>query len=141
MEPGRHAMRTDRQLQEDVLKALEWDPGVNAARIGVSVKNGVATLQGFVPTYLEKVNAERIARHVYGVRAVANDVAVSLDGFLPHTDGQIAEAVANAIAWDGAVPLNAIKATVAHGWVTLNGSVDWQYQKSAAQIDAERITG
>ena len=134
-------MRTDRQLQEDVLKALEWDPGVNAARIGVSIKNGVATLQGFVPTFLEKVHAGRIARHVFGIRAVANDVAVSLDGLLPHTDAQIAEAVVNAIAWDSAVPLNAIKATVAGGWVTLTGIVDWQYQKSAAQIDAERVTG
>ena len=134
-------MRTDRQLQEDVLEALEWDPGVKAASIGVSVKNGVAILQGSVPTYLEKINAERIARHVFGIRAVANDVAVSLAGLLPHTDGQIAEAVANAIAWDSAVPLNAIKATVANGWVKLNGTVDWQYQKSSAQIDAERITG
>jgi osmotically-inducible protein OsmY len=134
-------MRTDRQLQEDVLKALEWDPGVDAAKIGVSVKNGVATLQGFVRSYFEKSTAERVARHVYGVRAIANDIGVTLDGFAPHSDPQIAEAVANAIASDSAVPLNAIKVTATDGWITLRGDVDWQYQKSAAQIDAERRTG
>jgi osmotically-inducible protein OsmY len=134
-------MRTDRQLQEDVLKALEWEPGVDAAKVGVSVKNGVATLQGSVRSYFEKSTAERVARHVYGVRAIANDIAVTLDGFAPHSDSQIAEAVANAIASDSAVPLNAIKVTATDGWITLRGDVDWQYQKSAAQIDAERRTG
>jgi osmotically-inducible protein OsmY len=134
-------MRTDRELQEDVLKALEWEAGVDAAKIGVSVKSGVATLQGAVRSYFEKSTAERVTRHVYGIRAVANDVAVALDGTDPRSDGQIAEAVANAIAWDSAVPLNAIKATVTDGWVTLNGQVEWQYQKSAAQVDAERMFG
>ncbi len=134
-------MRTDRELQKDVLQALEWEPGVDAAKIGVSVKSGVATLQGTVRSYFEKSTAERVVRHVYGIRAVANDVSVTLDGVASHTDSQIAEAVANAVAWDTAVPLNAVKATVTNGWVALNGEVDWQYQKSAAQIDAERISG
>ena len=92
-------MRTDRELQEDVLNALEWEPGVDAAMIGVSIKNGVAALQGTVRSYVEKSTAERVARHVYGIRAVANDVTITLDGFAPHSDAQIAEAVANAIAW------------------------------------------
>jgi osmotically-inducible protein OsmY len=134
-------MRTDRELQEDVLKALEWEPGIDAAKIGVSVKNGVTTLQGGVRSYFEKSTAEATARHVYGIRGVANDLTVTLDGFGPRTDSQIVEAVANAIASDSAVPLNAIKVTAADGWVTLHGEVDWQYQKSAAQIDAERRSG
>ncbi len=134
-------MRTDRELQEDVLKALEWEPGVDAAEIGVSVKNGVATLQGTVQSYFQKSTAGRVARHVYGIRAIANDVQVTLDGLAPRGDGQIAEAVANAILWDSVLPLDAVKATVADGWVTLNGMVDWQYQKSAAQFDIERLTG
>ncbi len=134
-------MRTDRELQEDVLKALEWEPGVDAAKIGVSVTNGVATLQGTVRSYFEKTTAERVARHVYGIRAVANDMAVTLDGLVPLSDGKIAETVANTLAWDTAVPLNAIKATVTDGWVTLNGTTDWQYQKSAAQVDVERVPG
>jgi osmotically-inducible protein OsmY len=132
-------MRTDRELQEDVLKALEWEPGVDAAKIGVTVKGGVATLQGHVRSYFEKTTAGRVTRHVYGIRAVANDVSVTLDGIDPRSDSQIAEGVANAIAWDSAVPLNAIQATVSDGWVTLNGTVEWQYQKSAAQVDAERM--
>jgi osmotically-inducible protein OsmY len=134
-------MRTDRELQDDVLNALEWEPGVEAAKIGVSVKSGIATLQGTVRSYFEKSTAERVARHVYGIRGIANDLTVTLDGVAPRTDSKIAEAVADAIASDSAVPLNAIKVTVTDGWVTLNGEVDWQYQKSAAQIDAERRTG
>lgn len=134
-------MKTDRELQEDILQALEWEPGVDAAKIGVSVKNGVATLQGTVRRYSEKSAADRVARHIYGIRAVANDLSVTLDGLSPRGDSQIAEAVANAIAWDSALPLNAIKATVTNGWVTLNGDVDWQYQKSAAQFDVERLFG
>jgi len=134
-------MRTDRELQDDVLKALEWEPGVDASKIGVSVRNGVATLQGSVRSYFEKSTAERVARHVYGIRAIANDVAVTLDGITPRSDSQIAEAVANAILWDSALPLDAVKATVSNGWVTLNGMVDWQYQKSAAQFDVERLSG
>ena len=134
-------MRTDRQLQEDVLKALEFDPSVDAAKIGVSVKHGVATLQGSVRSYFGKSTAERIARHVYGIRAVANDVAVNLDGLTPRTDSQIAEAVANALAWDAAVPLNAVKATVTDGWVALNGTVDWQYQRTAAGRAIDHLLG
>ena len=134
-------MRTDRELQDDVLKELEWDAGVDAARIGVSVNNGVAALHGTVHTYREKATAERVVRRVFGIRAVANDLTVSLDGARPRTDSEIAEAVANALAWDSAVPMNAIAVTVADGWVTLRGEVGWQYQKSAAQIDAERMFG
>jgi osmotically-inducible protein OsmY len=134
-------MRTDRELQDDVLNALEWEPGVEAAKIGVSVKSGVATLQGAVRSYFEKATAERVARHVFGIRGIANDLTVTLNGLAPRSDSQIAEAVVDAIASDSAVPLNCIKVTVADGWVTLNGAVEWQYQKSAAQIDAERRSG
>lgn len=134
-------MRTDRELQEDVLQALEWEPGVDAAKVGVSVKNGIATLQGGVRSYFEKTTAERVARHVFGIRGIANDLTVTLDGLGPRSDSQIVEAVLGAISSDSAVPLNAIKVSAADGWVTLHGEVDWQYQKSAAQIDAERRTG
>jgi osmotically-inducible protein OsmY len=134
-------MKLDRELQEDVLKALEFEPGVDAAKVGVSVANGVATLHGTVRSYFEKSTAERATRHVYGIRAVANDLTVSLDGLTPRSDPQIAEAVANALAWDSAVPLNAIKATVTNGWVSLNGAVDWQYQRSAALRAVEHLLG
>ena len=134
-------MRTDRELQEDILKALEFEPSVDAAKIGVSVKNGVATLQGSARSYFEKSTAERVTRHVYGIRAIANDVAVTLAGLTPRTDSQVAEAVANALAWDSAVPRNAVKATVTNAWVTLNGTVDWQYQRSAALRAVDHLLG
>lgn len=134
-------MKTDRELQEDILNALEWDPSVDAARIGVSVRKGIATLQGTVRSYFQKTTAQRIATHVHGIRAVANDVTVNLDGLTPRSDSQIAEAVANTLAWNTAVPLNAVKATVTDGWVTLNGSVDWQFERSAAQRSVEHLNG
>jgi osmotically-inducible protein OsmY len=134
-------MKTDRQLQEDILRALEFEPGVDAAKVGVSVKDGVATLQGTVRSYFERSTADRVTRNVYGVRAVANDLAVSLEGHHVRTDSDIATAVANTLGYDAAVPLNTVKATVADGWVTLNGTVDWQYQKTAAQHDVEHLVG
>ena len=134
-------MRTDKQLQEDILRALDFEPGVDSAKIGVSVKNGVVTLQGSARSYFEKTTAERVTRHVYGVRAVANDVAVTLDGVAPRTDSQVAEAIVNRLAWDSAIPLNAVTATVSNGWVTLNGTVDWQYQRTAAQRAIEHLLG
>jgi osmotically-inducible protein OsmY len=134
-------MKTDRELQEEALKALEWEPGVDADNIGVSIKNGVATLQGNVRTYLDKSVAERVTRNVYGIRAVANDLTVTRGAIDPHSDSQIAEVVANALAWNSAVPPNAVKATVTLGWVTLHGDVEWQYQKSAAQTTVERLLG
>jgi osmotically-inducible protein OsmY len=135
------SMRTDRELQEDVLNALDWEPGVDAAKIGVTVRNGVATLQGTVRTHYEKTTADHAAAHVFGIRAVANELKVTLDGLPPRSDASIAEAVANALAWDSAVPFKTIKALAADGWVTLTGTVDWQFQKSAAQIDVERLDG
>ena len=114
---------------------------MDAAKIGVSVENGVATLQGPARTYFERQTAERVATHIHGIRAVANELTVNLDGTTPRGDAQSAEEVVNALAWDSAVPLNAIKTTAANGWVTLNGTADWQYQRSAAQIDPERMLG
>ena len=134
-------MKTDRELQEDILTALEWEPGVDAAKIAVSVKNGVVTLQGPIRTYFEKSRAERVTRHVYGVRAVANDLLVNLDGLAAPSDGQIADAVVHALAWNSAVPVNAVKATVTDGWVALNGTLDWQFQRSAAQHAVEHLHG
>ena len=134
-------MKTDRALQDDVLKALEWEPSVDAAGIGVSVKGGVATLQGTVRSYFEKAAAERATRHVFGIRAIANDVAVILDGLSPRSDGDVAQTIANALAWSSAIPLNAVTATVSNGWVTLNGKVDWQYQRAAAEHAVHHLLG
>jgi osmotically-inducible protein OsmY len=124
-------MTNDRELQQNVLAALEWEAGLDAARIGVSVNDGVVTLQGTVMTLRQKWLAERAARHVRFVRAVANDIDVVVSDVVHRTDPAIADAAANALEWDSAVPDGTVKATVRHGWVTLTGTVNWQYQKAA----------
>jgi osmotically-inducible protein OsmY len=134
-------MKTDREIQEQVLQALEWEPGVEAADVGVSVDDGVVTLLGEVGTLRQKWLAERAARHVYGVRAVANDLTVTPDNASTRTDPAIAQAVANAIEWDSALPDGAVKATVRNGWVTLNGTVPWQYQRAAAERAVQHLYG
>jgi osmotically-inducible protein OsmY len=134
-------MTTDRELQENVLKALEWEPGVEAAQIGVSVKNGIVALRGPVTTFHQKYEAERAARHVFGVRAVANDLEVSPDRLTSRSDASIAEAAANALTWDSAVPVNAVQPTVRDGWITLTGTVSWQFQKAAAERSVQHLYG
>lgn len=134
-------MNTDRELQEKVLAALEWEPAVDAAGIGVTVTDGVVTLQGTVTTFLQRSAAERAARHVFGVRAVANDLQVMPTSATSRTDSAIAQAAANALEWDSAVPDDAIKPTVSNGWVTLNGTVGWQFQKSAAERAVQHLYG
>jgi osmotically-inducible protein OsmY len=134
-------MRTDKELQESVVKALEWEPSVNAAQIGVTVQQGVITLVGRVGTLREKWMAEKTARHVWGVRAVANDLAVAPEGASVRTDTAIASAAVNALSWNSAIPPELIQVTVRDGWVTLNGTVPWQYQKAAAEKTIEHLRG
>jgi osmotically-inducible protein OsmY len=134
-------MQADRDLQEDVLAALEWEPGIDAAGIGVSVSDGVVTLRGTVATLHQKWTAERATRHLVGVRAVANDLDVSPTGNAARSDSAIAEAAANALEWDSAVPDSAVKVTVRNGWVTLTGTVAHQFEKSAAELSVQRLYG
>ena len=133
-------MKLDRHIQEQVLAALEWEPGVHAEHIGVTVVDGVVTLQGIVTTLREKYLAERIARRLYSVRAVANDLTVAPDAAASRSDSAIAAAAANALEWDSAIPDGAVKATVRAGWVTLTGTVSWAYQRSAAERVVRDLT-
>lgn len=130
-------MKTDSQLQQDVSAELKWEPSVQAARIGVEVKNGVVTLAGQVDSYSEKWNAERAAQRVAGVRAMTTELKVHISGVSRRTDGDIAEAADNALAWTSSLPAGAVTVMVEGGWVTLSGEVDWQYQRQAA-IDSVR---
>lgn len=132
---------TDSELQRDVLEELKWDPGVNAAHIGVSAKNGVVTLSGYVPSYGEKYAAERAAKRVYGVMAVANELEVKLPGSSQRTDEDIAAACVNALKSSISIPSDKIKVVVSKGWVTLEGEVEWQYQKRAAENAVRYLTG
>jgi osmotically-inducible protein OsmY len=134
-------MKTDIQLQRDVLNELQWEPSVNAAEIGVSVKEGVVTLTGFVDSFAEKMTAERAAKRVYGVKALANEIEVRLPGSSERTDVDMARAALSAIEWDISVPHEQIKVTVRDGWVTLEGYVDWEYQKEATERALRNLTG
>ena len=134
-------MKLDRELQNQVLSALEWEPGVDAAKIGVTADAGVVTLQGEVTTYFQKTAAERTARHFHGVKAVANELAVKPTATMSRTDADIAKAIVNALSWDAAVPKDAVQATVDHGHVTLTGSVTWHFQRQAAEAALRHLYG
>lgn len=134
-------MTTDRELQERVLRALEFEPGVDAAKIGVTAHEGVITLRGSVSTFHERWLAERAAGRVYGVRALANEAEVLPSHDDRRSDTAIAEAAANALNWDTAIPAKAVLVTVRGGWVSLTGDVEWQYQREAAEHTVRRLYG
>jgi len=123
----------DINLRKDVLDELEWDPSIDARTIGVTVENGIIALTGHVPNYAAKTNAERIVKRVHGVSGVANDVEVKLLSSFERDDVDVARSAVNALEWNVSVPKNHIKVSVTKGWVTLDGSVEWYYQKRAAE--------
>jgi len=132
-------VRSDDEIRNSVLMELKWDPKVTSDDIGVAVKDGVVTLTGFVPSYWEKDAAEKAARRVYGVKAVANDLEVKL--LSSRTDPEIARDIVHELESHISIPANNIKATVRNGWVTLEGNVDWQYQKLLAESAVKKIRG
>ncbi len=128
-------MKTDAQLQQDVMAELKWEPAVHATQIGVEVQDGVVTLSGEVGSYIEKWNAERAAQRVSGVTALAIDLKVKLLPLDKRSDSDIAASVRNVLSWSKSFPANAIKVLVEDGWVTLSGQVQWHYQSNdAAEI-------
>ncbi len=132
---------SDLDLQHSVLDELKYEPSVNAAHIGVSVKNGVVTLSGHVPTYAEKFGAEEAAKRVYGVRAVANELDVKLAAGNKRTDEDIAEKAVATLKTNTLVPADKIKVIVSNGWLTLEGEVEWQYEKTAAERAVRYLVG
>jgi osmotically-inducible protein OsmY len=122
-----------------VITELKWDPKVTSDDIGVAVKDGVVTLTGFVPNYWEKDAAEKAVKRVYGVRAVANDLEVKL--LSSRTDPEIARDIVHELETHISIPADKITATVRKGWVTLEGRVDWHYQRLLAESAAKRIRG
>ena len=133
--------RTDAQLQADVLAELKWEPRVVPNEVGVAVKDGVVTLTGWVDSYTKRWAAEDAALRVRGVKAVANDIEVRLSSTGERTDADIAKAAVQALDWDAFLPIARIDVTVSKGWVTLKGTVDWQYQKQEADRAVRRLTG
>ena len=132
---------TDRELRAAIEQALDWEPIINAKGIGVSVENGVATLSGHVDNYPEKREAEMVAGMVRGVKAVVCDLKVKLPSGQHRSDEEIASAAANAIAWNTLLPKEKIRVWVDNGRVTLEGVVDWQYQRKSADQCVRYLAG
>jgi len=133
--------KNDMKLEQDVRDELLWDPSVDQAGIAVSAKDGIVTLSGYVPTYAMKVAAERDAERISGARAVVQHLQVQVPG--PHTrsDAELAKAVVNGLQWDIEVPHESIKPSVEDGWVTLEGTVGWQFQRDAAEGAIRYLAG
>ena len=120
-------MKTDTQLQQDVMAELAWEPAVHAAEIGVQVKDGVVTLSGQVSSYQEKEYAELAALRVNGVQALAVEMEVKLGALGKRNDADIARSVETALDWMGAPMRTDVKVAVESGWLTLSGLVEWQF--------------
>jgi len=133
--------RTDVQIQADVLAELKYEPRVQPNEIGVAVKDGVVTLTGSVDSYGKKWGAEEAAHRVKGVKAVANDIEVRLPSSAERTDADLAAAAVRALEWDALINVEQLDVTVSKGWVTLKGSVGWQFQKDDAERVVRRLTG
>ena len=134
-------MRSDGEIEKDVKAELEWDPDLDATDIAVSVKKGVVTLAGFVKSYTDKYEAEAAAKRVAGVVAVANDLEVRMPSVDERPDPDIAREAAQAVKSQLPISSENIKIIVKNGWVTLEGEVEWQYQRQTAENIVRRIKG
>jgi len=124
-------MKSDMQLEQDVLEELKWEPSVNAADVGVEVKDGIVTLAGHVSSFAEKWGAEQAAQRVSGIKALAVEMDVNLLGLGKRSDADIAHAAENVLEWLTVLPKDLVKVMVENGWITLSGEVEWQYQREA----------
>lgn len=131
----------NRELRQNVIDELEFEPSIDAASIGVAVENGVVTLTGHVKSYAEKLAAERAARKVKGVRAIAEEIEVRYPFDKKTADDEIAKRAVAILTWDALTPADAVKVTVQRGWITLSGEVEWQYQRKAAEEAVRRLSG
>ncbi|GAB3915915.1 BON domain-containing protein [Mucilaginibacter boryungensis] len=134
-------MKTDLEIQKDVMDELKWQPFLHAAEIGVAVKNGIVTLSGQVDNYGKKITAENAAKKVAGVKAVAEDIQVGISPAYLKTDAEIAEAVVDALRWHTAIPDDRIKVKVEDGIVKLEGEVEWEFQRNSAKTAVQYLTG
>jgi osmotically-inducible protein OsmY len=134
-------MKSDYQIQKDVMEELKWQAFLKASEIGVAVKNGVVTLSGHVDSYSKKLAAENAAKKIAGVKAVAEDIEVGISPIYRRTDAEIAEAVLDALKWHTAVQEEKIKIKVEDGNVKLEGEVEWEYQRTMAKTAIENLAG
>ena len=134
-------MKADSEIREDVINELRWDPQITEPEaIGVAVQDGAVTLSGHVPTYAQKLAAARAVERVYGVKAVADNLEVKLSG-APRDDSDIAQAIAHVLEWNVQVPGGKVRARVSSGWVTLEGEVDYEYQRHEVERMVRNVRG
>ena len=133
--------KTDNQLKQDIIAELSWESSVNAAQIGVEVKQGIVTLAGHVDSFAEKWNAEAAVQRVSGVKALAVELQVTLPGSSQRTDADIARTATNVLEWTTYLPKDAIKVMVENGWITLSGEVEWEYKKREATSAVRYLMG
>jgi osmotically-inducible protein OsmY len=134
-------MSGDMQLKKHVEEELSWEPSVNAAAIGVAVKGAIVTLSGNVASYAEKHAAEQAVMRIHGIKALANELEVRLPTDTGRTDEDIARAAVSALAWNAFIPKDRIKIQVSQGWITLEGTVDWHYQRVTAESAVAFLMG
>jgi osmotically-inducible protein OsmY len=133
--------KSDTELKKDVFAELEYEPSVRVGDIGILVKDGAVTLNGYASSYGEKWDAVRAAKRVAGVKAIADDIEVKLPDSQRHTDGDIAAAAANQINWSTTIQTGTVEVTVREGWITLEGEVEWWFQKDAAENAVRYLAG
>ncbi|HVZ05764.1 BON domain-containing protein [Hyphomicrobium sp.] len=131
----------DKQLRQNIIDELEFEPSVDAQDIGVAVSDGVVTLSGHVSNYAEKVAAQHAVQRIKGVRAIAQEIEVRYPGEKKTADDEIAKRALNVLKWDAVIPEDMVKVTVQKGWVLLTGEVDWQFQKKAAEDAIRKLSG
>ena len=134
-------MKTDSEIERDVKAELGWNPDLKSTDIAISVKDGVVTLAGFVPRYIDKYEAEKAAKRVAGVLAVANDIEIRLPAVDERPDPEIAREVVTALKNQLPFSHERIKAVVRNGWVTLEGDVEWQYQRLTGERAVRPLKG
>lgn len=132
-------MKSDMELRRDVEQELEWEPSIDARRIGVTVADGIVTLTGVVGSYSEKWKAERVVERLAGVKGIANDIVV--EPTAQRSDTDIAKAAVDALKWNVLVPSDRVKVKVDNGWVRLTGEVNWDYQRRAAERAVRDLPG
>jgi osmotically-inducible protein OsmY len=134
-------MKSDKQIQQDVMAELSWEPSVNAAHIGVEVSDGIVTLVGHVTHYAEKLNAEQAAQRVDGVKALTVEMDVTLPGTSKRSDSDIAQSAINVLRWTSYLPTDHIKVKVENGRISLSGEVEWDYQRQGAVEAVHHLQG
>ncbi|UOU97489.1 BON domain-containing protein [Chryseobacterium daecheongense] len=134
-------MKTNAELQEDVQKAIQWEPLLHAAEIGVIAKDGIVSLTGFVDSYAKKMEAENAAKKVIGVKALVENIEVKFPSSWSKTDAEVAKEVLNALKFNYSIPDDSIKVKVEDGRVTLEGELPWNYQKEEAASAVKYLTG